>query len=358
MARSTEGRLAYADLLRTAAMLAVITLHVSAGWLTAQPVGTADWHALNAFDSLTRWCVPVFVMLSGMFLLDPKKSLSWSDFFFRYLLRMAVALFVWGYFYVIFDHVLFGGTLSLDTLRVLLGDFLHGQLKVHLWYIPMTIGLYLMTPILRAFVRGAKQSDFHWFFLMVLLFAVLLPAVLALRPSDLVSFWLNQLQLHLVMGYVGFYVAGYYLKNYTINRLSEWIIYVLGIAGAVFTVVGTYVLSKAAGHFSGALFGYLAPGVVAMSVAVFVFFRYVLGISEERSRRQRVGKAAEVSFGVYLVHLVFLNGYQALASHFDMLTPSAPAILAVPLLVLAVFLPSYLVAWLLHKIPVVGRYLT
>ena len=32
--------------------------------------------------------------------------------------------------------------------------------------------------------------------------------------------------------------------------------------------------------------------------------------------------------------------------------------LGVPLLVLAIFLPSYALAWLLHRVPVVGPYLT
>ena len=75
MARTNEGgRLAYAELLRVVAMLAVIVLHVSGGWLESLPVGTTDWHALNMWDSLCRWCVPVFVMCSGMFLLDPPKG--------------------------------------------------------------------------------------------------------------------------------------------------------------------------------------------------------------------------------------------------------------------------------------------
>ena len=86
MARTNEGgRLAYADLLRVMAMLAVIVLHVSDGWLESLPVGTADWYALNVWDSLCRWCVPVFVMCSGMFLLDPKKALSWPSLFLRYI---------------------------------------------------------------------------------------------------------------------------------------------------------------------------------------------------------------------------------------------------------------------------------
>ena len=67
MARTNEGgRLAYAELLRVVAMLAVIVLHVSGGWLESLPVGTTDWHALNMWDSLCRWCVPVFVMCSAL----------------------------------------------------------------------------------------------------------------------------------------------------------------------------------------------------------------------------------------------------------------------------------------------------
>ena len=72
MARSDQGRLAYADLLRVFACLAVIVVHVSGGWLESLPAGTADWNLLNAWDCLAHWCVPVFVMCSGMFLLDPK----------------------------------------------------------------------------------------------------------------------------------------------------------------------------------------------------------------------------------------------------------------------------------------------
>lgn len=358
MARGGEGRLAYADLLRSVSMLAVVVLHVTAGWFTAVPIGSADWHVLNVFDSLVHWCVPVFVMLSGMFLLDPKKSLSLFDLLFRYLLRMGVALLFWGYFYEVFHHVCAGGVVNFDTLRILLGQFLRGGMEEHLWYVPMTMGLYLVTPILRAFVRGAKQSDFHWFFLVTVVFAVVLPTFLILRPSGMVSFWIGQMRIHLVFGFVGFYVAGYYLKTYTLSRLAEAIIYVLGIAGAALTVWGTWVLTAAAGYYDGTFHEYLSPGVVAMSVAVFVLFRYVLGVSEERSRRQRLGGTARVSFGVYLVHIAFLTLARSLISRLGLPSPPFSPVLAVPVVALLVFLPSFFVAWLVNKIPVVGRYLT
>ena len=91
-----------------------------------------------------------------------------------------------------------------------------------------------------------------------------------------------------------------------------------------------------------------------MSVAVFVLFRYVLGLSEERSRRQRAGGLARISFGVYLVHDFFIM----LLRHFGVSTLSFAPALAVPALALGVFLCAALAAWPISKIPLVGKYLT
>ena len=64
MNQTKQGRLVYADLLRAAALAAVIALHVCGNNWQGLEVRTADWQILNVIDSLTRWCVPAFVMLS------------------------------------------------------------------------------------------------------------------------------------------------------------------------------------------------------------------------------------------------------------------------------------------------------
>ena len=145
MARSDQGRLAYADLLRVFACLAVIVVHVSGGWLESLPAGTADWNLLNAWDCLAHWCVPVFVMCSGMFLLDPKKSLAWPHLLFRYLLRVAVALVFWGVVYALMNTALFRGLTLRGVLDALYAVVL-GSVPTHLWFLYMVAGLYLLTP--------------------------------------------------------------------------------------------------------------------------------------------------------------------------------------------------------------------
>lgn len=359
MAKSSGGRLAYADLLRVVAALGVIVIHVSGGWLPAFPAGTTNWNILNAWDCLSAWCVPVFVMCSGMFLLDPKKQLSYSTLFLRYLLRMITALLFWGTAYAMANTLLFGRITVQSFLSALYGVLL-GNVPTHLWFLYMMVGLYLLTPLLRAFIRGAKRSDLHWFFLVTVVFVSLLPLLLNLRGSQTATLYANKLYLNFTMAfpplaYVGYFVAGYYLKTYSLGRLAEGLIYVLGIAGALLTVGGSSFLNAGTelGQFNGLMMGYLTPNVCAMSVAVFVLFRYVLGISEERSRRQRAGRLSDYTFGVYLVHIVFLT----LLRYFGLSHPPITPWLGVPLLTLAIAVPSFAVSWLLHKIPVVGRYI-
>lgn len=359
MARSHEGgRLAYADHLRVAAMVAVLIIHVSAGWLESLPVGTADWYALNLWNSLSRWAVPVFVMCSGMFLLDPKRALSLPTLFLRYLLRMVTALLFWGVVYVLLRAYL-AGTLSLQTLPQALQAVVQGDTETHLWFLPMMMGLYLLTPLLRAFVRGASRSDFHWLFLLYAVFMLILPLLLRLWGSQPATLYAERLYLNFTLtftplSYVGYFLAGYYLKTYPPNGLALVLLCGLGVAGATATVGGTYLLSRQAEGLATTLYSYLTPNVCAMAVAVFVLFQHMWAEGGTRSRSQRGNTVAACGFGIYLSHVIFL----ILLRHFGLAVPPIPAALAVPLLTLVLFLPSFVLSWLLHKIPVVGRYLT
>ena len=62
MARSEGGRLVYADLLRVAAALAVVVLHLAASQMDAVAAGSPAWTAFNVYNGLSRWCVPVIFM--------------------------------------------------------------------------------------------------------------------------------------------------------------------------------------------------------------------------------------------------------------------------------------------------------
>lgn len=353
MASPNKGRLAYADLLRCAAMAAVIVLHLAGSQLENVAVGSFAFHVLNVYDSLSHWCVPVFVMLSGMFLLDPDHPLPLSKLLRGHIFRIFVALVVWGAAYALAAQILTHGLHVADLWNALYQVAL-GQTHFHLWFLYMIIGLYLVTPILRAFVRGASRAEFHWFFALVFIFAWLLPNVLRLRPSQTVSLWINNLNLHLVMGYVGYYVLGYYLRTYPLSRKARNTLYGLGILGAAGTIAGTAWLSQQRGMLAQTFYNYDNPTIALMSIAVFLFFQSWAANRPPLPRRHPISVAAKVSFGVYLSHAFFLM----LLNHLGITVLSFSPVLAVPVLAAVVLACSLAVAWVLSKLPVAGRYLT
>lgn len=358
MTEKINGRVAYADLLRVFASFAVIVCHLSSRYISAVPMGTQDWQIFNLYNGLVRWCVPVFVMLSGMFMLDPKKGLPLTKLLFHNCLRILVCLMFWGGVYAVVGYCMDGGSFTWAGLWNAILNALRGDTRYHLWFLYMILGLYLVTPILRAFCRGASRGELHWFLFIAFLFASVLPTAFQLWPKaqcmPVLKLWYERLDVQLIMGYVGYYVAGWYLREYTLNRVAEALIYVLGVIGATVSVWGTNLLSHAAGKLDLTLLSYFAPNSVCFSVAIVVLFRYVLGVSEERSRRQRLGGVAQVAFGVYLIHDLFLT----LLEELDITVLSFAPVASIPLLAMAVFLCSFAMAWVIHWLPFIGKWLT
>lgn len=77
-------RLEFSDLLRALGTIAVIFVHASGDVLYNISKGETfinsnllfNWLSCNFFNSVTRWAVPVFVMISGSMLLNPDKDES------------------------------------------------------------------------------------------------------------------------------------------------------------------------------------------------------------------------------------------------------------------------------------------
>lgn len=356
MAQKVDGRVIFADLLRVFATIAVILIHVAGSQMIGPEVTSRTWQVFNIYDGLSRWSVPVFFMLSGMFMLDPKSNRSLGKLFFHNALHIFICLIFWGGVYGVADYLLAGGQFTWQGLWANILTALKGQPHYHMWFLFAILGLYLVTPILRAFVRGASRADFHYFFALCFLWVSVLPILFHFYPnaSAVLQTWYNRLDIHLVMGYVGFYVAGYYLREYTISRIAEAIIYIFGIAGAVVTVWGTSVLSRLAGGLDQTFYSYTSPNVVAFAVAVVVLFRYVLGVSDERSRKQRVSNTARYTFGIYLAHELFIM----LLYRFGVTTLSFTPVLSAPVLTAVVFLGAFGLTWLIYHIPFLGRWLT
>ena len=96
-----DNRIAYLDILKIAALFFVVCIHLVAGLFVGQPVDSDAWLRANVIDSASRWCVPVFVMVSGALMLRPDKDLSIKRLYSKNIARIAIAFLVWSLFYAL-----------------------------------------------------------------------------------------------------------------------------------------------------------------------------------------------------------------------------------------------------------------
>ncbi|KAG1261821.1 hypothetical protein G6F65_014792 [Rhizopus arrhizus] len=160
----TEDRYARLDAARWLAAVAVVLLH-SAALIVSDPAayGGGAWLAANLYDSAARWCVPVFVMVSGALLLDPDKPQDALKFYSRRMARICAPLVFWTLFYLTWRT----GLDWWDDGRV---DFsfwprkvVQGEPYYHLWYLYMIVGLYLFAPLARMlYARSTPRGRSLW----------------------------------------------------------------------------------------------------------------------------------------------------------------------------------------------------
>ena len=304
---------------------------------------------LQVYEGLTLWAIPALFMLWGMTALEEGKT-GTLPALSGLALPTFCALIFWGAVYAVAAHLLLGGALSWGGIWGALVSAARGNTYAHLWVLYPLIGLYLVHPVLRRFTATASRGEVGYFLGLCFVFANLLPVWSAFFPGSFMGELLQRLQVHLVLGWVGCYVGGWYLRHYVISRVSEFAIYIVGILGLVLTLAGDRLLGGGEELWRA----YTSPNVVLTAAAFCTLFRYVLGISEERSRRSAVNALGSYAFGIYLIHPLWLLIAQKLGISLWSVSP----VVGVPFFALILFALSAPFAWLLGLIPGVGGALT
>lgn len=334
---------------RAFTVLCAIMLLLAQSGQEAVAAGSGAWRVLSVYEGLTSWTVPALFMLWGMFALE-EGSPRFSASMLRLALPAFCLLVFWGALYAVVSQLLGGGVLSWAGIWSALVSAAKGNTYFHLWVLYPLIGLYLVHPVVHRFTSSASRGEIRYFLALCFVFASVLPMWSAFYPDSVLVSQLERLRVHLVLGWVGCYVGGWYFRHYVIGRVPEFALYILGILGMVLTLMGNTLF----GGGRELWYLYTSPNVVLTAAALCVLFRYVLGISDERSRRHAVYQLGAYAFGIYLFHQIWVLIFRWFGISLLSFSPVA----SVPLFALVFFLLSVPFAWLLYLIPGVGNRLT
>ena len=223
---------------RTFAVFAALMLLLAQSGQELVGVSSGAWQVLSIYEGLTRWSIPALFMGWGMCALEGGGKASLRGSLLGLALPAFCMLVFWGALYAVVSHLLGGGTLTLGGVWDALASAARGNTYFHLWILYPLIGLYLVHPLLQRFASSASRGEILYILALALLFAGVLPVWASFHPNWALTALLERFQVHMVLGYMGYYLAGWYLRHFVIGRAAEFLLYLLGVLGLVVTLAG------------------------------------------------------------------------------------------------------------------------
>ncbi|NDV78441.1 acyltransferase [Dysgonomonas sp. 511] len=350
-----KDRILFADLLRVGTIFAIMVFHITTNrWLVAFDENPTEWHVINIFVAGLRWCVPVFFMLSGMIFLDPEYKITTKKLFSKTIPRILCALIFWSIIYRTLSPLTAAfldiKPLDISDFNRIYSEIFLGTPWHHLWFMYPLLAMYALTPLLRVFTANAKKEHYIYFLILYLIFGSLIPFINA-RLGITISFAIPEL-----FSYTGYFIAGYFFYKFDLTKTEKNIVYILG----VLSLVGTYAISTLSAMDSGMpatqFFDRTAPNIIFSAFFVFLLVKNVVNGSRKILKYQNnkyITLLANCGLGIYLVH----DFFNIILNILNINTSTIPAILAVPLLSLIVYLASLGVVLIIRKIPVLNKWI-
>ncbi len=291
--------------LRVLACCAVVVLHVAAPYIYVfGEISPFGWHFANLLDSATRWCVPVFVMISGALNINPKNKDAVA-YLRRRMGRLLPVIVFWAAFYSLYSYFYYGSPAGWEALW---GNLLSGTPYFHLYFLFLIAGLYIFTPFIAEAVYDMPTPSVALLVGICLSFSVL-AAFFGLKLN--VFSWF--------IPYIGYYILGYLLVRLSIPRTFALSLF---IGTIIFTTVATWIMVKTLGpdgHWGLYFYSYLSPNVVFMSIAIFTLVMPL----EFYDRYDLISRLSALTLGVYILHPIVLDQCVAILAGFDLETGNA-----------------------------------
>ena len=352
-----KRKVMWIELLRILACFGVIVLHMGAQHFRDIPIDSFNWKVSNFYHGITRFAVSCFMMISGYLYLNEKRELPISKLYKKNIIPVTIAFVFWQCFYAVY-RIIVEGRLVIGS-----GDFFKrifiymSKSYFHLWYLPMLIGLLIITPFLRAIVAGEEGKKRAEYLIILYLVFQIIPVTIGYFPLPQKEYVRNVLSIirpELITSYVGYFVMGYYIGNYEMNKKVEKIIMIMGIALIAIGIILCQYYSLHWNRPTQAFYENYSIAVFFFSSSVFLIFKNYLSKLQLGGKWEKlICQIGSCTFGIYLVHALFRDIFDRFGLDSLTLNP----VLGIPLIAILIFICSYALVCIIKKIPIIGKWI-
>jgi surface polysaccharide O-acyltransferase-like enzyme len=340
--------------LRVLAIVGVVLIHVTGLTTTNDALHRNHvWWAAEVLFLSSKFCVPLFALVSGALLLRPGSSEPAGDFYRKRMARLIPPLIVWYVVYSAFTIVV----LDRDrTFPMLIALWLSGRTYTALYFFWLILGLYVATPWLRVLLGGLDRDALLKVGLgLTALTCAWQTTVLFVDRYSSVDVDSTPTALTYWVPYVGYFVLGGALAQ---RRFARRAAPVAGLVALVSTAVTVWVASGSSPRILSlvASSSYQSWTVAVTTAALFVLVASLLEGEREAGVGLRfVVVLGNATLGVFATHLLVLYGIR----HLGLLTvvDGASRLLELGYLITATLAVSFAIAVVGGKLPGMRRVL-
>jgi surface polysaccharide O-acyltransferase-like enzyme len=267
------------ELLRVIASFAVVIIHVLFIWSdvpneTVMPV-------VRLYSAASQFCVPVFIIISGMLILNHDYQYLFL-FYRKRLLRLIPGFILFAIPYLLIRYF----DKDESVFSIIRNGLLFGYPWIHFWYVYMLIVLYFFAPFIQHMVKNLPIRE-----LLVLIVSLFILSWI----SDTYFYFAKKETIWLFssLRYLGYFILGYAIDKIDIFRNFKRMNIILIITYAI----STFVIYTTDYSF---LKNYVSLPVLIQSLSVF-YLIYHLQVKEKLF----ISKISKYTYGIYLLHPVF-----------------------------------------------------
>ena len=362
-----KERIVFIDYLRVVACFLVMLVHASENFYGADSSGMAGSVSLLATESnrfwvafydggVSRTCVPLFMVVSAFLLVPMRPGQDMRSFYYHRFMRILPPTLFFMFVYT-FLPLAWGAMTweqSMKDLRMLPLNF--PSMAGHLWSMYPLISLYIIIPVVSPWLERASAKD-EQLFLSFFILSTFIPWLE--RLGGVVElwgacFWNRYDMLWYCSGYLGYLVLAHYIHVHLQWPRSKRL-----AVGAVCFFVGSF--------FTGWSFWwqgvpgkiietrtlewgweFCTPNVVLATFGAFLLFTCIDG---KQQAPKWITAISKMSFGMYLMHILFLAPIGSAIVAGDPAHPLLPVWLAIPVIALSTFICCVITTKLISLIP-------
>lgn len=241
-------------------------------------------------------------------------------------------ILLWSVFYLFLLH-----QFSLHTLISIVWS---PQGLVHLWFLYMLIGLYLLSPIVSLLFNTGQYVIIKFTLGLWFVFAsvnIYTDAFMNVRLGEWFGLFTNY-----QAGFIGYYILGAYIMSHGAISLRKSIL--ITIIGLVVTYGLVLWDNYSSTSFNDRMLNFLAPNIVVLSYGVFSMLRC---FDFSWFNTYNFAYISPLVIGIYLSHEMALKFFR---EYLGLVGNGFNAIYFIPLLAISTFIVALIISFILSKV--------